>query len=208
MNLQNRALRELTLYLSPRYLLGLILILASFGSAFAITSAAERSTSVWAASVDLAPGAIIKSEDLTAVRVRLIDNAAQYLSTSANLVGTAVLRPIGAAELIPAIAVASQVDLSLQRVPLSISQHHLPAGITSGSVVDIYAYEEPELGGGGANRRPRLLLKGASIEALDESSRELGGDLIITVLTPNSAVAELIDAIAGSKFILVRRVGV
>jgi hypothetical protein len=204
-NLQNRALRDLTFYLSPRYILGLILILASFGSAFVITSAADQSTSVWAANVNLAPGAVIQAGDLTPVRVRLIDNAAQYLSTDADLVGAAVLRPIGAAELIP--AVAAQVDSSLQRVPLSISRQHLPAGITSGAIVDIYAYEEREFSDQGAGRKPRLLLANASIEALDESSKDLGGDLIITVLVPAPLVNDLIDAIAGSRFILVRRVG-
>jgi len=206
-NLQNRALRDLTFYLSPRYILGLILILASFGSAFVITSAADQSTSVWAANVNLAPGAVIEAGDLTPVRVRLIDNAAQYLSTDADLVGAAVLRPIGAAELIPAVAVSAQVDSSLQRVPLSISRQHLPAGITSGAIVDIYAYEEREFSDQEATRKPRLLLANASIEALDESSKDLGGDLIITVLVPAPLVNDLIDAIAGSRFILVRRVG-
>jgi len=206
-NLQNRALRDLTFYLSPRYILGLILILASFGSAFVITSAADQSSSVWAANVNLAPGAIIEAGDLTPVRVRLIDNAAQYLSTDADLVGAAVLRPIGAAELIPAVAVAAEVNFSLQRVPLSISRQHLPAGITSGAVVDIYAYEERELTDQGHNRKPRLLLASASIEAIDESSKDLGGDLIITVLVPAPLVDDLIEAIAGSRFILVRRIG-
>jgi len=205
-NLQKRALHDLAFYLSPRYILGLILILASFGSAFVISNAAEQSTSVWAANVDLAPGAIITAEDLIAVRVRLIDNAAQYLSADADLIGAAVLRPIGASELIPAIAVASESDLSLQRVPIAVSQEHLPAGIVSGAIVDIYVYEERELVGEGTSQKPRLLLTKVSIEALDESSKELGGDLIITVLVPTPLVNELIDSIANDRFILVRRI--
>lgn len=206
MNLPRRALRDLSIYFSPRYILGLLLILASFGSAFVITSAAERSISVWAANVDLAPGAIIKAEDLSAVRIRLIDNASQYLSTSAELVGAAVIRPIGAAELIPALAVASEVDLSLQRVPIAISRQHIPAGIKSGAIVDIYIYTERDLVGDVGAKKPRLLIRNVSIEALDESSKDLGGDLIITVLAPEQAVSSLIDAIAESRFILVRRV--
>ena len=67
---------EIRLYLNPRYLLGLILILASFSSAYLISKSSDRMITVWGANVDLAPGEMIEADDLKVIRVRLPDNAA------------------------------------------------------------------------------------------------------------------------------------
>ena len=66
--------RDISFFLTPRYLLGLVLIIASFISAFMISSASDRTVTVWASTGDLAPGEIITEEDITPMRVRLIEN--------------------------------------------------------------------------------------------------------------------------------------
>ncbi|MFM7873247.1 MAG: SAF domain-containing protein, partial [Actinomycetota bacterium] len=106
---------EIRLYLNPRYLLGLILILASFSSAYLISKSSDRMITVWGANVDLAPGEMIEADDLKVIRVRLPDNAAQYLDSKTDLIGTTVLRAIGSSELIPSFALTSEIDLSLAR---------------------------------------------------------------------------------------------
>ncbi|MFM8502215.1 MAG: SAF domain-containing protein, partial [Actinomycetota bacterium] len=129
---------EIRLYLNPRYLLGLILILASFSSAYLISKSSDRMITVWGANVDLAPGEMIEADDLKVIRVRLPDNAAQYLDSKTDLIGTTVLRAIGSSELIPSFALTSEIDLSLARVPISIAREWAPIELRNGSLVDIY----------------------------------------------------------------------
>lgn len=201
-----RSWRDLSFYLSPRYILGVILIFTSFISAFIITERSDRTITVWGATVDLAPGAEITRDAITPMRVRLLDNAEQYLSTDADIVGAAVLRGIGTAELIPSFALSTEVALDLQRVPISISGDRVPSGLRPGSAIDIYTLPDRNFQGiDGSGRRSKLLIEGVVIETIDESTRELGGNLLITLLVDKKFVPQMIAAMADTQFILVRR---
>ncbi|MFM1789058.1 MAG: hypothetical protein RLZZ12_407 [Actinomycetota bacterium] len=197
---------EISLYLTPRYILGLILIITSFASAYLISKASDKTFLVWAATVDLAPGEVLTDSDLTTVRVRLIDNAEQYLSVSNSIVGAAVLRPIGAAELIPSFSLASDIDTNLQIVPISIAREWVPSDLVSGSVVDVYGIpnRNAELLDG-TKARSSLLLSAVAIDKMDSSARDLGGRIGVSLLVPEVEVAKIIAAINKNEFLLVRR---
>lgn len=197
---------EISLYLTPRYILGLILIITSFASAYLISKASDKTFLVWAATVDLAPGEVLTDSDLTTVRVRLIDNAEQYLSASNSIVGAAVLRPIGAAELIPSFSLASDIDTNLQIVPISIAREWVPSDLVSGSVVDVYGIpnRNAELLDG-TKARSSLLLSAVAIDKMDSSARDLGGRIGVSLLVPEVEVAKIIAAINKNEFLLVRR---
>lgn len=202
-----RSWRDLSFYLSPRYIFGVILIFASFLSAFVITQRADRTITVWSATVDLAPGSQITSESIEPMRVRLVDNAEQYLSADAEIIGASVLRGIGSAELIPAFALSKEKSLNLQRVPLSISRDRVPAGLKPGSAIDIYAIPDRNLPGisEAIPKRSKLLIAGVVIETIDNASSDIGGNLLVTLLVDQVQVPEIVDAMADSQFILVRR---
>ena len=206
--IKNKPLRrnEISLYLTPRYILGLILILASFSSAYLISEASDKTILVWAATVDLAPGEVLKDTDLTTVRVRLLDNAEQYISATNAIVGAAVLRPIGAAELIPSFSLASDLDPNLQIVPISIAREWAPIDLVSGSMVDVYGIpnRNAELLDG-TKARSSLLLSAVAIDKMDSSARDLGGRIGVSLLVPEVEVAKIIAAINKNEFLLVRR---
>ncbi|MBU6163924.1 MAG: SAF domain-containing protein [Actinomycetales bacterium] len=189
---------------TPRYLLGLILIITSFISAFLISSASDRTISVWASSTDLAPGKIIEEKDITPVKVRLLSNAEQYLDASVEIVGTAVVRRIGAAELIPSFALSPQVDTSLQRVPIQVERLMSPVGLGAGDLVDIYGIPNQMASQSGVVSE--LILESVGIEEIDDSARELGGALGITLLVPDSLVSDLISTMSEFNFLLVERI--
>lgn len=189
---------------TPRYLLGLILIITSFISAFLISSASDRTITVWASSTDLAPGKIIEEKDITPVKVRLISNAEQYLDASVEIVGTSVIRRIGAAELIPSFALSPQVDTSLQRVPIQVERLMSPVGLGAGDLVDIYGIPNQMASQSGVVSE--LILESVGIEEIDDSARELGGALGITLLVPDSLVSDLISTMSEFNFLLVERV--
>lgn len=189
---------------TPRYLLGLILIITSFISAFLISSASDRTITVWASSTDLAPGKIIEEKDITPVKVRLLSNAEQYLDASVEIVGTSVIRRIGAAELIPSFALSPQVDTSLQRVPIQVERLMSPVGLGAGDLVDIYGIPNQMASQSGVVSE--LILESVGIEEIDDSARELGGALGITLLVPDSLVSDLISKMSEFNFLLVERI--
>ena len=189
---------------TPRYLLGLILIITSFISAFLISSASDRTITVWASSTDLAPGKIIEEKDVTPVKVRLLSNAEQYLDASVEIVGTSVVRRIGAAELIPSFALSPQVDTSLQRVPIQVERLMSPVGLGAGDLVDIYGIPNQMASQSGVVSE--LILESVGIEEIDDSARELGGALGITLLVPDSLVSDLISTMSEFNFLLVERI--
>ena len=189
---------------TPRYLLGLILIITSFISAFLISSASDRTITVWASSTDLAPGKIIEEKDITPVKVRLLSNAEQYLDASVEIVGTSVVRRIGAAELIPSFALSPQVDTSLQRVPIQVERLMSPVGLGAGDLVDIYGIPNQMASQSGVVSE--LILESVGIEEIDDSARELGGAIGITLLVPDSLISDLISTISEFNFLLVERI--
>jgi len=192
------------LLFTPRYLLGLILIITSFISAFLISSASDRTITVWASSTDLAPGKIIEEKDITPVKVRLLSNAEQYLDASVEIVGTSVVRRIGAAELIPSFALSPQVDTSLQRVPIQVERLMSPVGLGAGDLVDIYGIPNQMASQSGVVSE--LILESVGIEEIDDSARELGGAIGITLLVPDSLVSDLISTMNVFNFLLVERI--
>ena len=199
-------IKQVSLYLTPRYLLGLILILSSFASAYLISKASDKTVLVWSAAVDLAPGEVLRDSDLTKVRVRLPDNAEQYLDADTLITGAAVLRGIGAAELIPSFAISSEINPNLQVVPISIPREWAPIELTSGAVVDVYGIPNRNLQLTGEIReKSRLLLSAIAIDSVDSSSRDLGGRIGISLLVPDVEVDGLISAIGSNEFLLVRR---
>ncbi len=189
---------------TPRYLLGLILIITSFISAFLISSASDRTITVWASSTDLAPGKIIEERDITPVKVRLLSNAEQYLDASVEIVGTSVVRKIGAPELIPSFALSPQVDTSLQRVPIQVERLMSPVGLGAGDLVDIYGIPNQMASQSGVVSE--LILESVGIEEIDDSARELGGAIGITLLVPDSLVSDLISTMSEFNFLLVERI--
>lgn len=197
---------EIRLYLNPRYLLGLILILASFSSAYLISKSSDRMITVWGANVDLAPGEMIEADDLKVIRVRLPDNAAQYLDSKTDLIGTTVLRAIGSSELIPSFALTSEIDLSLARVPISIAREWAPIELRNGSLVDIYGIpNRANQFSQDSNTSSRLFISNIAIDSVDASSRELGGRIGMTVLVPQARVEVIVSAISKYEFLLVSK---
>jgi hypothetical protein len=200
----NSSIKETLFLLTPRYLLGLILIVTSFLSALLISSASNRTITVWASSTDLAPGKIIEEKDITPVKVRLLNNAEQYLDAKVEIVGTSVVRRIGAAELIPSFALSTQADTSLQRVPIQVERLMSPLGLSAGDIVDIYGVPNQLSSQSGVVSE--LILESVGVENIDNSGGEIGGAIGITLLVPDTLVPDLIATMSSFNFLLVERI--
>ncbi|MFZ9342169.1 MAG: flagella basal body P-ring formation protein FlgA [Candidatus Nanopelagicaceae bacterium] len=187
-------------------ILGGCLIAASFISALVISNSSSRMITVWSAAVDLGKGEVITAEDVVISKVLLPSNAANYIDGQVSIIGSSVVRAIGAEELIPAYAVSEQIDEQLQQVPIAIAFSQVPKDIGSGQRVDIYGITKSELRSQSLESgryKSRLIASDLVIDQVDNQANTLGGDLVITLLVPRTIIPNLIEDMGNYDFILV-----
>ena len=187
-------------------ILGGCLIAASFISALVISNSSSRMITVWSAAVDLGKGEVITAEDVVISKVLLPSNAANYIDGQVSIIGSSVVRAIGAEELIPAYAVSDQIDEQLQKVPIAIPFSQVPKDIGSGQRVDIYGITKSELRSQNLESgryRSRLIASDLVIDQVDNQANTLGGDLVLTLLVPRPIIPNLIEDMGNYDFILV-----
>ena len=187
-------------------ILGGCLIAASFISALVISNSSSRMITVWSAAVDLDKGEVITAEDVVISKVLLPGNAGNYIDGQVSIIGSSVVREIGADELIPAYALSSQVDEQLQKVPIAISFSQVPKDIGSGQRVDIYGITKSELRSQSLESgryKGRLIASDLVIDQVDNQANTLGGDLVLTLLVPRPIIPNLIEDMGNYDFILV-----
>ena len=189
-----------------RTILGGCLIAASFISALVISNSSSRMITVWSAAVELGQGEVITSDDVVISKVLLPSNAANYIDGEVSIIGSSVVRAIGADELIPAYALSSQIDEQLKQVPIAISFTQVPKDIGSGQRVDIYGITKSELRSQSLTSgkfKSRLIASDLVIDQVDNQASALGGDLVITLLIPKPIIPSLIEDMGNYNFVLV-----
>ncbi|MEY3165873.1 MAG: hypothetical protein RLZZ291_390 [Actinomycetota bacterium] len=203
---QIRSLSQLRVNFNLRLAFGILLICTSFVSAYLLSSSTNRMVTVWSATKDLAPGSVIQDEDIEQTQVLMPDNAQYYLDGMNSILGSFVVRPIGAAELIPAYAVTTEPNTDLREVPISIPVNRLPYQIKTGQIVDVYAVPKEQLSVTQDNLKSRadLLLSSVGISGIDSESGKLGGEVAVTLLVPEQLVGELISSMPKNDFVLVK----
>ena len=191
---------KLDILKNSRLAMGLALFIIALTAASLISKEANRTVLVWASTGELAPGQVIEQTDLTATSVLLAQTAKNYLSSSAQIVGTTVLNKISAGDLIPVAAIANDVDANNQRlVPLTIEISDLPIALSRGDVIDIYAIAKTNAK---ESISPTLLVSAVSIEQVLERSNS--GVVSVLVILENEQVISTLNYLTDSRLILVR----
>ena len=191
---------KLDILKNSRLAMGLALFVIALTAASLISKEANRTVLVWASTGELAPGQVIEQSDLTATSVLLAQTAKNYLSSSAQIIGTTVLNKISAGDLIPVAAIANDVDADNQRlVPLTIEISDLPIALSRGDVIDIYAIAKTNAK---ESISPTLLVSAVSIEQVLERSNS--GVVSVLVILENEQVISTLNYLTDSRLILVR----
>jgi hypothetical protein len=203
---QFKSIAQFKVNLNLRLAFGILLICTSFVSAYLLSSSTNRMVTVWSATKDLAPGSLIKDGDIKQAQVLMPNNAQFYLDGMNSILGSYVIRPIGAEELIPAYAVTTEPISDLREVPISIPINRMPFQIKTGQIVDVYAVPKQQISLTQENLKSKaaLLLSSAGISGIDSESGKLGGEIAVTLLVPVQLVNELVSAIAKYDFVLVK----
>lgn len=123
----------------PRLWIGVLIVAASVVVGARVVDGADDTVQVWAVSADLGAGDRVTEADLVAQRVRFADSGAlaRYFAVEEELpADLALVRGVGAGELLPRAAVGSADDAGTVSVPLAVDL--VPPAVGEGSVVDVY----------------------------------------------------------------------
>jgi hypothetical protein len=188
------------LFRNSRLAMGFALFIIALTAANLISKEANRSVLVWATTGELAPGQIIQESDITPASVLLAQSAKNYLSASAEIVGTTVLTKISAGDLIPVAAIGAGENLVNQRlVPLTIEISDLPISLVRGDLIDLYAISKSSAKEVNA---PALLASAITVEQVLE--RNNSGVVSVLVILENEQVLPTLNFLSDSRLILVR----
>jgi len=190
-----------------RLFVGVTLIVASLISAYVISKSTSKMITVWSATTDLAPGEMIEESDVAITRVALVNKAEFYLDGASPIIGSFVLRPIRASELVPAFALSEIPISNLHKVPISLPSLRIPHSVSNGSIVDVYGVLRSSTAslGQAPNQNPtKKLLTGVSVDAMNMDANKLGGETGLTLLVPTSEVYGFISSFSDYEFILVK----
>jgi hypothetical protein len=122
-----------------RTIAAVILIGASFVSAYVLSSMANRTQLLWSARNSLIPGIEISTNDLEATKASISDGSIAYISARRDVTHFRVLRAIGAGELVPASALSQDTNaVEMSSVPVSVRASDVPMDLQAGQAVNLY----------------------------------------------------------------------
>jgi Flp pilus assembly protein CpaB len=209
-------------WLDGRLVLGVLLVLVSVVVGARVLSAADRSTAVYAVTRDLAAGSVLGSDDLEQVRVRLFDNAEQYVAAGTPPLGYVLRRGLGAGELLPRRALSRPADdVDFREVTVPVEVGHLPPGLGHGTQVDVWITPEPSAAQASASadedptpttaselelRGAQLVLQGVTVLAVQSEGGGFSGSTSVPVVLQvrPTDVSALVSAMSLGRIDLVR----
>ena len=191
---------EIDVFRNSRLAMGLALFIVALTAASLISKEANRTVLVWASTGDLAPGQIVMQSDITPVSVLLAQSAKNYLSSSAEIVGTTVLTKISAGDLIPGSAIGASGNFINQRLfPLTVALSDIPISLARGDVIDLYA-----LNASNAKELVAPVLLGSSISVEQVLERNNSGVVSVLVILENEEILPILNFLGDSRLIIVR----
>lgn len=207
-------------WLDGRLVLGVLLVLVSVVVGARVLSAADRSTVVYAVTRDLAAGSVLASGDLEQVRVRLFDNAEQYVAAGTPPLGYVLRRGLGADELLPRQAISPPNEVDFREVTVPVEVGHLPPRLDDGAQVDVWItpdlsgeqtgppaeQEDPATAAELELRGAQLVLQGVTVLAVQTEGGGFSGSTSIPVVLQvrPADVAGLVSAMSLGRIDLVR----
>jgi hypothetical protein len=191
---------KIDVFRNSRLAMGLALFIVALTAASLISKEANRTVLVWASTGDLAPGQIVMQSDITPVSVLLAQSAKNYLSSSAEIVGTTVLTKISMGDLIPGSAIGAGSNFINQRLfPLTVALSDIPISLARGDVIDLYA-----LNASNAKELVAPVLLGSSISVEQVLERNNSGVVSVLVILENEEILPILNFLGDSRLIIVR----
>jgi hypothetical protein len=188
---------------SARMPLAVTLIIASFASAFFISTYSNKGDKYWVLSNSIVKGHVITPSEVRLVHMNLSSISRNYLTASEQVIGQVAMRSMVTDEVLSVSDVANAYDsYTSSAVPLSLRSSDLATGVGIGDQVDIYWVFDSLNGEEVVD--PIMILGGVTIVGLDDSKNTLGGDVSITVAIEETQVLRLLSATTQGRLVVVR----
>ncbi|MEV8266649.1 SAF domain-containing protein [Microbacterium sp. NPDC076911] len=187
-----------------RFLLGVVLIVASIAGVWLVVATARQTAPAFAATRTIVPGQAIAADDLRVVEVALGQLGDSYVAPDELAEGVVATRTIIAGELLPSSAVADPVTLSTTSVVIRTSAD-VPASIDEGVTVELWAAPLLERG---TYDTPRILVADAIVAAITKDESAIGGgSAALELVISRADVAATLAAIADQSALSVVSAG-
>lgn len=188
-------------WLDPRIVIGLLLVIASVVVGAKVIGADRQTTGVWSASRALAARTVLAADDLVSVEVNLGGTAPTYVGSVDDMTGRILDRALSPGELLPVGAVAA-TEQDQRLLTIGVAPSDMPAGVTHGSVVDLYLVRGGDAGGDEAS----AVRVGTAITVQSVSGPSSGGlsgagssESQITVQLPADAADSLLKQLVTGR---------
>lgn len=176
-----------------RFVLGILLIVASIAGVWFVVTAARQTVPVFAATRTIVPGEAVSRSDVRVVDVALGQLEEAYLAPGALDGGLVATRTVEAGELVPQSAVGASAAAATTTVVLR-SAVDVPASVAAGTVVEVWQAPLIERGSYDA---PRILVLDATVVSVTRDDSALGGGAAaLEVVIPRADVAAVLAAMA------------
>lgn len=176
-----------------RFLLGVLLIVASVAGVWFVVSAARQTAPAYAAARTIVPGEAITSDDLREVDVALGTIGGAYLTPEQLGSDVVATRTIAEGELVPSAAVGDATGSRTTHVVVR-SAVEVPSSVDTGSVVEVWAAPLEE---GGDYAKPRILVADATVVSVARDDSMMGGGAsAVELVIPRADVAATLAAMA------------
>lgn len=184
----------------PRLVIGLVLILGALGAGTAIVWASMQTEYYYVAGQTLLPGQAVHPEQVELVEINPGAAAEKYYRAGQLPQGQALMRTVGAGELVPRSAFGDN-PVARRRLVVNLTMP-LPAGIERGDVLNLWqVYQED-----GGEELPELVHQVASEVILEEirppESAYTRAQNSVEVLVKDADLEAVLQAI-GSQALLV-----
>jgi hypothetical protein len=155
---------------------------------------------------DAAKGAPVRAADVQLTRVHFSDatDAGRYVSAAAALgPGARLTRDVGAGELLAVSALTTGAVPAPQQLPLGVAPSGLPAGLSPGDRVDVWAVPSSD---SKARQLPVHVLRDVTVSAVGGAGLGgLGGDRqVLVAVTADTDIGDALKALDQSAVVLIQ----
>jgi len=176
--------------------IGVALVAVCVVAGARVLGAADDTVEVWAVAEDEPAGGALNADDLVVRHVRFADedDLMSYYRVEEELPDDlALVRAVGAGELLPRSAVGDPGGSGLLQLPLAVDAGQVPPSVREGSVVDVY------VGGRSAGRHDGPVLSKVSVVSvvLPEESLSGTGQEQLTVSAAEREAQAYVDLVGG-----------
>jgi len=179
-----------------RFILGIVLIVASIAGVWLVVAAARQTVPVFAAARTIVPGEAVGADDLRVVDVALGSVSTAYAAPGTLTPGAVATRTITEGELVPRSAVGDP-DQARTTTVVVRSASDVPAAVVTGTTVEVWAAAPLERG---QYDTPRILVASATVASVGRDEGVMGAaGATLELVIERADVATVLAAVADAS---------